>query len=616
MTAISSPNPQFFAIDGTPLHNGYVWIGAANQNPQTFPIAVYWDAALTQMAVQPLRTIAGAIHRNGTPAAAYTATPYSLTVRDSNMQFVQYAPNSLDFNDVSSLQAELASTAAGKGDEMVASKRSAIAGAIDMTVRKRLDLQTFMADEAGVVGDGATDDTTALAVAIVAAQITGRNLKFRPGSIVKLTSNTVLTGHPITFIGEPEAPRQQGSTRPPVTLRWHGGAAPMFTVTGADWGFVGMAVENFTAATDFIYSTNCQRLHIDRMSFLVGSGAAKFSASIFRSLGNNFGYSRFTNSFFQGAAPYFIYIDGNASPNGLTPIEISHSLFESNSTGNVTVFYLKDDQIDLLSMHHNTFNQQLNELCIIDTTANAGPPVASVISFCHNEIDAAASVTLDRAFRLTYCPNVVFDNNQLQGGGGATALAELVGSTITSCSGNQASSIGGPIFNCDANSRVFPGVNFLNSANTAGIASNPGTGKAGGVLQTVSATFATPAVNATTSYNDTGLTASINLTSESSKVEVTAYINGISVFAASTAISLNLVRNSTQLIEFEKRAGFAGAVTTEHAVGGSGCVYIDAPAAVTTLTYKVQFARIGGSGNVGIAQGGSTCTIVLRELGA
>lgn len=462
---------------------------------------------------------------------------------------------------------------------------------------------------------GTLDSAQAFRDAIAVCQATLRNLYVPPG-IYKIGSTIALSGSPIAIVGEDHASHQQGSTRPGVTLRWTGGASPMFTVDGADWGFVGMAAENFGTATDFVYTTNAQRLHVERMSFLIGSGASVFSAGIFRSLGNNFGYSRFRNCFMQGASPYYIYIDGNGTPNGLTPIEISHSLFESNSTGDVTVFYMKDEQIDLLSIHDNTFNQQLNELCIVDTTASTAPPVVSVLSFCHNEIDAAASVTLDRAFRITYCPNVIFEGNQIQGGGGATALAELVGSVVTSCHSNQASSLGGPIFNRDSNSRVYPGINYLNPANTSGIANNPGTGLAGGVLQTVTATFSTPTTNGTTTLADTGLTASITPTCESSKIKVTVFMNGLSVFAATTAISLKLLRGATQLVEFGGRAGYAGAVTTELAVGGCGTVYMDEPGVVTATTYKVQFARTGGSGNVGIAQGSAVCTICLEELGA
>jgi hypothetical protein len=68
--SIQVPFPVFQDRDGQPLEAGYVWIGAANLDPQTNPINVYWDAALTISAPQPIRTLAGYPSRSwnaGTP---------------------------------------------------------------------------------------------------------------------------------------------------------------------------------------------------------------------------------------------------------------------------------------------------------------------------------------------------------------------------------------------------------------------------------------------------------------------------------------------------------------------------------------------------------------------
>jgi hypothetical protein len=69
---ITSPFPSFNDTDGSPLNNGYVYVGSANLNPVTDPIPVYWDAALTQPAAQPIRTINGYLSRNGSPGRIYT----------------------------------------------------------------------------------------------------------------------------------------------------------------------------------------------------------------------------------------------------------------------------------------------------------------------------------------------------------------------------------------------------------------------------------------------------------------------------------------------------------------------------------------------------------------
>ena len=69
---IESPFPSFNDTDGSPLNNGYVYVGSANLNPVTDPIPVYWDEALTQPAAQPIRTINGYLSRNGSPGRIYT----------------------------------------------------------------------------------------------------------------------------------------------------------------------------------------------------------------------------------------------------------------------------------------------------------------------------------------------------------------------------------------------------------------------------------------------------------------------------------------------------------------------------------------------------------------
>lgn len=89
MTVIANPPyPSYFDVDGSPLEDGYIYFGAANQNPETNPITVYWDAAYTQPALQPIRTSGGFTYRAGTPANIYVSTDFSITVRDKNRRLV------------------------------------------------------------------------------------------------------------------------------------------------------------------------------------------------------------------------------------------------------------------------------------------------------------------------------------------------------------------------------------------------------------------------------------------------------------------------------------------------------------------------------------------------
>jgi len=74
----------FKDVDGDPLENGYIYIGTTGLNPETSPITVYFDEALTLPASQPLRTSGGYIQNAGTPANIYVDTDYSIIVRNKN----------------------------------------------------------------------------------------------------------------------------------------------------------------------------------------------------------------------------------------------------------------------------------------------------------------------------------------------------------------------------------------------------------------------------------------------------------------------------------------------------------------------------------------------------
>lgn len=81
---IGAPFEMFTDTSGVPLEDGYIYIGTAGLNPETNPIAVFWDDALTLAAAQPVRTLNGFPSRGGTASRLYTAADYSLTVKDKN----------------------------------------------------------------------------------------------------------------------------------------------------------------------------------------------------------------------------------------------------------------------------------------------------------------------------------------------------------------------------------------------------------------------------------------------------------------------------------------------------------------------------------------------------
>ena len=117
---VKPPYPAFAGADGQPLENGYIWIGTVNLSPQTNPINVYWDAANTIAAPQPIRTLNGYPSRNGTPARFYVTSDYSIQVLDSKGSVVYTS-----LNDNLSGDGFIASNATGNGVQTIFAVSSA-----------------------------------------------------------------------------------------------------------------------------------------------------------------------------------------------------------------------------------------------------------------------------------------------------------------------------------------------------------------------------------------------------------------------------------------------------------------------------------------------------------
>jgi hypothetical protein len=98
LTQVTGPYPIFTDLDGTPLDDGYLYIGAINDDPETNPIQVFFDANLTIPATQPIRTNNGYAYRNGTPALLYTGGEFSITIRNKRDEFVLYSPVGYGFD--------------------------------------------------------------------------------------------------------------------------------------------------------------------------------------------------------------------------------------------------------------------------------------------------------------------------------------------------------------------------------------------------------------------------------------------------------------------------------------------------------------------------------------
>lgn len=156
MTALSiaSPYAQFFDIDGLPLDAGYVYIGESDKNPETNPIAVYWDEAGTQPVAQPIRTLNGYLSRNGTPAKIFSNSGYSITVRNKRRVLIIYEKRG-DVGSVISLSAQLA----GQNGASLIGWIQGVTGAslrnLLFKVRELYSLNDFTGSD----GSGGTDNT-------------------------------------------------------------------------------------------------------------------------------------------------------------------------------------------------------------------------------------------------------------------------------------------------------------------------------------------------------------------------------------------------------------------------------------------------------------------------
>lgn len=233
MLQIQSPFQQLFDTNGSPLDDGYVYIGTANANPETSPIAIYLDDAGTIPAAQPLRTMNGYIVRSGTPARVYTALDdFSMTVKDRQGRVVFSV---LDATSDSNLTNALA---ASSGSSLVGFLQAG-ANAQPRTVQSKLrDVVSVL--DFGAVGNGVADDT----LAIQAAVNTGRLVQL-PIGVYKTTSPIVFGVGSVGIVGENYSYSTGGSV---IDYTGSDSAIKIFDGVTADKRVVSLTIERIGIA--------------------------------------------------------------------------------------------------------------------------------------------------------------------------------------------------------------------------------------------------------------------------------------------------------------------------------------------------------------------------------
>lgn len=191
MLQVQSPFQQFFGLSGDPLDNGGIYIGTAGQNPETNPIAVFWDDAGTLPAVQPLKTLNGYLVRNGTPARVYvSAADFSMTTKDHKGRVVFEVANATAQADFVTNIAD--TTDPLKGDHLVGFKQAnsggVITGAVGKTVHDKLQ-EIVSAKDFGATGDGVTNDLAAITAAWEYCYPRGASLYFPTGTYLVSSEN-------------------------------------------------------------------------------------------------------------------------------------------------------------------------------------------------------------------------------------------------------------------------------------------------------------------------------------------------------------------------------------------------------------------------------------------
>ena len=453
LTQVTGPYPIFTDLDGTPLDDGYLYIGDVNQDPEQNPIQVYWDANLTIPASQPIRTSNGYAYRNGTPALIYTAGAFSITIRNKREEFVLYSPVGYGFDPAAVSASVVQNDFTGDGVEVdftlsaspstklatsvfingvyqekdsysilgnvltftvapplssgievmtnetgvigstnasLVSYTAGFAGATAQTVQTKLE-QYVSVKDFGAVGDGVADDTAAIQAALNAS--VGGDVWF-PAGIYKVTATLTIPPR-VRLIGNSKL---QGGSSQIVSLT----ANPIFS---------GTPVSGSTVIFDLL-NMNIQ-------------GGRNISQQFFNTL-LVWSYSTIQGCYLVNIRKFQLLMTGNH--------------FINNNFQNTVFMELRGSDCDFISNYIGFDTEYVSSLV---TDGMLEISAASAFSFVSNYISSfpsAPSTIAPIPVRVVNSNVITFTNNRIDGGSGRS-LEISAGSSRVVCLGNRIASI-------------------------------------------------------------------------------------------------------------------------------------------------------------------------------
>jgi hypothetical protein len=175
---------------------------------------------------------------------------------------------------------------------------------------------------------------------------------------------------------------------------------------------------------------------------------------------------------------------------------------------------------------------------------------------------------------------------------------------------------------CTLQEQAVAGTTVLTLPTVSGTVLTDTSPKAGNVIQVVQGTSSTETSISSTSYTDTSLSASITPTSTTSKILVLASMSGRFYINAnvSRVFYFSILRASTTVFQTSSSDLQAGTGSSGYAIWPviSSLNYLDSPATISSITYKIQGKVSTTSNATTIELNGSsgTSSIILMEIAA